>query len=95
MDIEQFIQTEKHNLDRFAQYWKQKNFTNKGDNPNKLDSLEDWLEQFLFFVEKTNSKEAVEFNLQPRVAGLHKGNAWISDDFNEPLPDEFWLGENN
>ncbi len=29
----------------------------------------------------------------PRTAGLHQGEIWMSDDFNEPLPDEFWLGE--
>lgn len=29
----------------------------------------------------------------PRIAGLHSGAIWISDDFDEPLPDEFWLGE--
>lgn len=29
----------------------------------------------------------------PRVAGLHAGQWWMSDDFNDPLPDEFWLGE--
>ena len=29
---------------------------------------------------------------KPRVAGLHKGAIWISDDFDEPLPDEFWAG---
>jgi antitoxin (DNA-binding transcriptional repressor) of toxin-antitoxin stability system len=28
----------------------------------------------------------------PRVAGLHTGAIWISDDFNEPLPEEFWAG---
>jgi len=28
----------------------------------------------------------------PRVAGLHTGAIWISDDFNEPLPEEFWTG---
>ncbi|MCX7045472.1 MAG: toxin-antitoxin (TA) system antitoxin [Candidatus Sumerlaeota bacterium] len=27
-----------------------------------------------------------------RIAGLGKGEGWISDDFDEPLPDEFWLG---
>ncbi len=29
-----------------------------------------------------------------RIPGLHseKGTAWMSDDFDEPLPDEFWLG---
>ncbi len=28
-----------------------------------------------------------------RVAGLHAGQTWISDDFDAPLPDSFWLGE--
>lgn len=28
-----------------------------------------------------------------RVAGLHAGMVWISDDFDEPLPDAFWLGD--
>jgi len=26
----------------------------------------------------------------PRTAGLHKGAIWASDDFAEPLPEEFW-----
>ena len=29
---------------------------------------------------------------QARVAGLHEGKIWISDDFDEPLPNSFWLG---
>ena len=28
-----------------------------------------------------------------RVAGLHRGKIWMSDDFDAPLPDEFWTGE--
>jgi prevent-host-death family protein len=28
-----------------------------------------------------------------RIAGLHAGAAWISEDFDAPLPDEFWTGE--
>lgn len=28
---------------------------------------------------------------QPRILGLHAGAIWTSDDFDEPLPDEFWL----
>jgi hypothetical protein len=29
-----------------------------------------------------------------RIPGLHKGFPyWIADDFDAPLPDEFWLGE--
>ncbi len=30
---------------------------------------------------------------QPRIAGLNAGQFWMSDDFNAPLPDSFWLGE--
>lgn len=28
-----------------------------------------------------------------RVAGLHAGTIWTSDDFDEPLPEQFWTGE--
>ena len=30
---------------------------------------------------------------QRRVPDLNKGEVWMSDDFDEPLPDDFWLGE--
>jgi len=30
---------------------------------------------------------------QGRILGMHPGSIWMSDDFNDPLPDEFWLGE--
>lgn len=29
----------------------------------------------------------------PRVAGLHTGAIWTSEDFDAPLPEEFWTGE--
>lgn len=29
---------------------------------------------------------------QPRIAGLHRGVIWTSEDFDDPLPDSFWLG---
>ncbi|HCN76378.1 MAG TPA: hypothetical protein DIT13_04180 [Verrucomicrobiales bacterium] len=32
---------------------------------------------------------------QPRIPGLHRGLVWMSDDFNDPLPDEFWLGKDS
>ena len=28
----------------------------------------------------------------PRVAELHTGAIWTSDDFDEPLPEDFWTG---
>lgn len=27
-----------------------------------------------------------------RVAGLNRGAAWVSEDFDESLPEEFWAG---
>lgn len=30
---------------------------------------------------------------KPLKLGLHRGMIQISDDFNDPLPDEFWLGD--
>ena len=27
-----------------------------------------------------------------RVTGLHAGAIWTSENFDEPLPDEFWTG---
>lgn len=27
-----------------------------------------------------------------RVLGLHAGHTWVSDDFDAPLPDGFWIG---
>jgi hypothetical protein len=31
---------------------------------------------------------------KPRILGLHAhlGKVWMSDDFHDELPDEFWLG---
>ncbi|MGE3535863.1 MAG: type II toxin-antitoxin system Phd/YefM family antitoxin [Candidatus Tectimicrobiota bacterium] len=28
----------------------------------------------------------------PRVAGLHSGAIWTSEDFDDPLPEGFWTG---
>ena len=30
--------------------------------------------------------------VNPRIPGLHPGAISISDDFDEPLPEEFWAG---
>lgn len=32
-----------------------------------------------------------QFNI-PRVAGLHQGSIRMHPDFDESLPDEFWMG---
>jgi antitoxin (DNA-binding transcriptional repressor) of toxin-antitoxin stability system len=64
-----------------------------------------WLE-LMDFIAKGN-EVAISKNTQPvarllpplpplprkRTAGLHKGAMTISDDFDAPLSDEFWLGK--
>lgn len=36
---------------------------------------------------------AISDTRKKRVPGLNKGEIWTSEDFDTPLPDEFWLGE--
>lgn len=59
--------------------------------PDELKQLYTYiLENKVQFIQKETSHEP-----KPRVIGLHAhlGKAWMSDDFNDELPDEFWLGE--
>ncbi len=44
-----------------------------------------------FLREKKRRQQKTQ--LKKRVVGLHEGQGWISDDFNDELPDEFWFGE--
>jgi Protein of unknown function (DUF2281) len=63
---------------------------------SELDSVpEPLLAEILSFIRSAKSKAVQSPNhlSAQRVAGLHDGQIWISDDFNDPLPDEFWLGD--
>jgi len=46
------------------------------------------------FLQEVEEAE-IEMAQQPRqrIAGLGKGTIVITDDFDEPLPEAFWLGE--
>ena len=46
-----------------------------------------------FLREKERRKQAETPPKTKRVFGLHQGQGWISDDFNDELGDEFWFGE--
>ena len=43
-------------------------------------------------VRVTRDEEALPTPQRPFVFGLHQGQVWMSDDFDAPLPDSFWLG---
>jgi prevent-host-death family protein len=34
-----------------------------------------------------------KFEPKPRILGLREGQVWSSEDFDDELPDSFWLGE--
>ena len=48
-------------------------------------SLMSWLKTELSIESQANAEG-------PRVSGLGEGKWQVSDDFDAPLPDEFWLG---
>lgn len=53
----------------------------------------DELEQVRQVVEAESEKLAATISAKQRIFDLHPGAMWMSDDFDDPLPDEFWLGE--
>ena len=70
-----------------------------------LDKVEKQLADLLAIVEQ-ESEIVIAQNGKPiarlasiaptkkkRIAGLNRGSIWTSEDFDEPLPDEFWLGK--
>ena len=46
-----------------------------------------------FLKEVEEAEAQTESQLRKRIAGLGQGTMVIADDFDEPLPDAFWLGE--
>ncbi len=61
----------------------------------ELDSApEPLLAAVLHFIKSTKAKTIQSNqNDSPRIVGLHHGEIWMSEDFNDSLPDEFWLGD--
>ncbi|MBV6624157.1 MAG: DUF2281 domain-containing protein [Rivularia sp. (in: Bacteria)] len=60
----------------------------------KLQSLSPEQQQTLLdFAEFLAQRHAQPQTTQQRVPDLNRGEIWMSEDFNEPLPDEFWTGE--
>ncbi|MEA5535320.1 hypothetical protein [Crocosphaera sp. XPORK-15E] len=50
--------------------------------------------QLLQWVEiKLNQNATSRSEKKLRQPGLNRGSCLIADDFDEPLPDDFWLGE--
>jgi mRNA-degrading endonuclease RelE of RelBE toxin-antitoxin system len=58
--------------------------------PEQQQQVLDFVE---FLAQKYNQPQETKETPKKRVPDLNKGQIWMSDDFNDPLPDEFWLGE--
>lgn len=68
-----------------------------GEAQKRFPELLSWVSEGTVVVlkqEDTPFARLVPFVSPPksRVAGLHQGAIWTSDDFDEPLPEEFWMG---
>lgn len=44
-------------------------------------------------LSENNTPVAQLVPISHRLAGLHAGGIWTSDDFDEPLPQQFWIRE--
>ncbi len=47
-------------------------------------------QQVLDYIEFLAQKYIQPQLPQPRVPGLHRRMGWISDDFNDPIPPDYW-----
>ncbi|VAW42831.1 hypothetical protein MNBD_CHLOROFLEXI01-4550 [hydrothermal vent metagenome] len=56
--------------------------------PSRLKTLLDFA-RFLQFMEEQKSEVQ---KVSSRIPGLDADTTWVSDDFDNPLPDSFWFG---
>ena len=47
-------------------------------------------QQLVEYIQRAGLPESQR---KPRVFGLHPDGIWISEDFDDELPDSFWLSE--
>ncbi len=62
---------------------------------SELESTsEDLLSEVLEFVKSIKRQQPISISTVPsqRIPNLEQGKIIMSDDFNEPIPDSFWLG---
>jgi hypothetical protein len=58
--------------------------------PEQQQQVADFIE---FLEQKYIQHQSNQGQPKRRIFGLYEGQGWMSEDFNEPLPDEFWMGE--
>jgi Protein of unknown function (DUF2281) len=63
-------------------------------SPEQRQQVFDFAE-FLAQRQEPAGDQSLKPAKSPRIPGLHAGQVWMSEDFDAPLPDEFWFGEND
>jgi len=58
-----------------------------------MELLQQVVEGDHIILSKNKTPVAQMVPISERVAGLHVGEISTSNDFDEPLPDEFWMGD--
>ena len=48
---------------------------------------------FVQFLQYMGQQKPENQKIAQRIPGLDAGTTWVSDDFDEPLPDSFWFGD--
>ncbi|MCL4867571.1 MAG: DUF2281 domain-containing protein [Anaerolineae bacterium] len=51
------------------------------------------LREFVQFLQYMAQQKPATPKLSRRIPGLDAGSTWVSDDFDAPLPDSFWFGD--
>ncbi|MCF7970087.1 MAG: DUF2281 domain-containing protein [Methylococcaceae bacterium] len=66
-----------------------------GHHYNAEETIENALQIYIQYLQQNKQTPtlSVSQNKQPRKFGQHRGLIEISEDFDEPLPDSFWLGD--
>lgn len=63
---------------------------------HEIETLPEHQMQAVFaFIQFLRLEPTQSPNLSPRRAGLDAGSTQVADDFDDPLPDSFWLGEDD
>jgi len=64
---------------------------------HEIDSLPEsqlkTLWDFVQFLQYRAQQKPETQKMSQRIPGLDAGTTWISDDFDEPLPDSFWFDD--
>jgi len=65
-----------------------------GHHTNAEETIENALQIYIQYLkQKQDTLSVSPQNNKPRKFGQHRGLIQMSEDFDEPLPDSFWLGD--